>query len=231
MSLLKLVTPQIIVRNYGNIIYDLVNKYNGLLSVNRLRKLEKTTSLKCDKALLDIKFLLTCKRFSIVPKLKKFNLPYTNRDDEGATPRRLLRSAIDKRRYEKQKMEKELDRLKTNVRSVVTGIEWNTIYRSVNNNVYKKREKILPTQRKKLKNLIFNKVIPFTSNEVVKNLSTLEFSTEKLQLLKYGLSNSIPPKQLRKTKVFITFDMIPVLLDLSCLAISLKMLLNLVYRI
>ena len=51
----------------GNIIYDIVSKYNGLLTVSTLRKLEEL-SLKCDKALLDIKFLSTFKRFGVVPK-------------------------------------------------------------------------------------------------------------------------------------------------------------------
>ena len=37
---LKLVTSLLLVRNYGNIIYDIVNKYNGLISVSTLRKLE-----------------------------------------------------------------------------------------------------------------------------------------------------------------------------------------------
>ena len=51
-------------------------------------------------------------------------------------------------------MEKELERLKTKVRSTVTGIDWYIIYRSIDNNVCKKRKKILPTQEKKLRNLI-----------------------------------------------------------------------------
>ena len=72
----------------------------------------------------------------------------------------------------------------------------------------KKRKKIFTTQEKKLKNLTFNKVIPFACNEVVINLSPFEFSTLELELLKYGLSHYIPPKQLRRTKVFTTFDMI-----------------------
>ena len=139
---LKLVTSLILVRNYGNIICDLVNKYNGLLSVSTLRKLEKL-SLKCDKASLDINFLLACKRFSVVPKFINFNLPYTNHNDERTIRRRLLQSAINKRRYEKQKMEKELERLKTDVRTLVTGMDWYIIYRSIDNNVCKKRKKNL----------------------------------------------------------------------------------------
>ena len=92
--------------------------------------------------------------------------------------------------------------------SIVTDIDWYMIYCSIDKNVCKKRKKILPTKEKKLKNLTFNKVIPFTSNEVVKNLSSLEFSTKELELWKYALSHSIPPKQLRKTEVFTTFGMI-----------------------
>ena len=87
----------------------------------------------------------------------------------------LLRGAINKQRYEKQKLEKELERLKTNVRSLVTGIDWCIIWRSIHNHVCKKRKKILPTQEKKLKNLTFNKVIPFNCDDIVKNLSTLNF--------------------------------------------------------
>ena len=45
-----------------------------------------------------------------------------------------------------------------------------------------KRKKI--SQEKKLKNLTFDKVLPFTSNEVVQNLSSIQFSTDELKLLK-----------------------------------------------
>ena len=40
------------------------------------------------------------------------------------------------------------------------------------------------------------------------NYRRLNFRQKELELLIYGLSHSIPPKQLRKTKVFTTFDMI-----------------------
>ena len=40
---------------------------------------------------------------------------------------------------------------------------------------------------RKLKILIFNKVIPLTSDKVVKNLLPFAFSTEELELLKYVL--------------------------------------------
>ena len=95
-----------------------------------------------------------------------------NCNDERAIRIKLLRSAVNKQRYEKQKLEKDLERLKTDVRSLVTGIDWYIICRSIDNNVCKKRKEILPTQEKKL---TFNQAIPFTSNKVVKNLSSFEF--------------------------------------------------------
>ena len=98
-----------------------------------------------------------------------------NCNDEREIRIRLLQSTTNKQRYEKQKLEKDLERLKTDVRSLVTGIDWYIICRSIDNNVCKKRKEILPTQEKKVKNLTFNKAIPFTSNEVVKNLSSFEF--------------------------------------------------------
>ena len=96
---LKLVTSVILVRKYGNITYDLVKKYNGLSSVSTLRRLEKL-SLKSAKASLDIKFLLTCKRFSVVPKFINLNLPYKNHNDERVIRRRPLQNAINKQRRE-----------------------------------------------------------------------------------------------------------------------------------
>ena len=76
----------------GNIIYDIVSKYNGLLTVSTLRKLEEL-SLKCDKALLDIKFLSAFKRFSVVPKFINFDLLYINHNDKRTIRKRSLPSA------------------------------------------------------------------------------------------------------------------------------------------
>ena len=83
----------------------------------------------------------------------------------------------------KKKLEKELEQLKMDVRSLVKGIDWYIICRSIDNNICRKRKKISPAQEKKLKNLTFNKVIPLASNKVVKNLSSFEFSTEESELL------------------------------------------------
>ena len=74
---------------------DIVNKYNGLISVSTLRKVEKS-SLKCDKALLDIRFLLSCKRFSVLPKFINFSLPYRKHNDEIRSDTEKTTSECDK---------------------------------------------------------------------------------------------------------------------------------------
>ena len=48
----------------------------------------------------------------------------------------------------------------------------------------------------------------FTSKEVPKNLSTKRFSLEELNILKFGLNHSLPLFNLRKTDVFVSFEMI-----------------------
>ena len=77
-------------RNFGNIVYDIVQKYENV-EVFQLRKLERL-SIKTRKAELDIKFLRNCKIFNVIPKFLSFNLPYTNKADSKFIRKRLLRS-------------------------------------------------------------------------------------------------------------------------------------------
>lgn len=58
---------------------------------------------------------------------------------------------INKWRHETQKLEKELERFKTDFKYLVKSIDWYIIYHSIDNDVCKKRKKILLKQEKKLK--------------------------------------------------------------------------------
>ena len=57
-------------------------------------------------------------------------------------------------------------------------------------------------------NLSRNKVLPFTPDDVIANLSSYKISHEEANILKYGLGNSIPPERLNLTDVFVNFDLI-----------------------
>ena len=55
---LKIISLFIVQRNFGNIIYDYVQKYNTL-KIEQLRKYEKL-KIKIRKAELDVTFLKNC---------------------------------------------------------------------------------------------------------------------------------------------------------------------------
>ena len=92
-------------RNIGNIVYDIVQKYENV-EVFQLRKLERL-SIKTRKAELDIKFLRNCKIFNVIPKFLSFNLPYTNEVDSKFIRKRLLPSALNKRQDELKELQKD----------------------------------------------------------------------------------------------------------------------------
>ena len=77
--------------------------------------------------------------------------------------------------------------LKTDKNVVTGGIEGLILEKSVLMNVKKKRTLIIKAHEKKLKNLSKNFILPFTSEEVITNLSNYQLSDTKRDLLKYGL--------------------------------------------
>ena len=97
----------------------------------------------------------------------------------------MLRSAIRKRRNEKYKLTKDLQESIKDVKSVVTGIEWLVLEKSILMNVKKKRTLIIKTYEKKLKNLSKNFTLTFTSDEVITNVSNYQLSDTEQDLLKY----------------------------------------------
>ena len=205
--ILKFISSLVVLRNYAKIIYDISNKYGGVLPISKLRKLEKL-SLKVNKANLDINFLLNCRKLGVIPKFLFFNLPYTNNNDAKAFRKRLLRSALRKRNHEKLKLDKELNNLKSKIRNIINGIKWYLLIQAIQKTVKHRNIQIAKTYEKKLSNLTHNKVLPFTPDDVITNLSSYKISHEEANILKYGLGNSIPPERLSRTDVFVNFDLI-----------------------
>ena len=66
-------------RRFGNVIHDIVLKYESL-DKSKLRRFENL-SIKLKKADLDLTFLSNCQTFNVIPKFWAYNLPYTNNDD------------------------------------------------------------------------------------------------------------------------------------------------------
>ena len=71
--ILKLISSSVVLRNYGKIIYDISNKYGGVLPISRLRKLEKL-SLKVDEANFEIIFFVKLQKIKRNTKVFNFQL-------------------------------------------------------------------------------------------------------------------------------------------------------------
>ena len=74
--------------------------------MNQLRKWEKLL-IKVKKAELDLRFLKNSQAY-VYPKLLAFNIPHSNRTDDEAIGKRLLKSAINRRRKEHLKLQKDV---------------------------------------------------------------------------------------------------------------------------
>ena len=75
-------------------------------------------------------------------------------------------------------------------------------------NVKHRNIQIAKRHENKLSNLTRNKILQFTPDDVITNLSLYKISHEEANILKYGLGNSIPPERLCCTDVFVYFDLI-----------------------
>ena len=202
---LSVATHFLLARPFGRIIYDVNARYDEI-NVGYLRKLEKI-SIKIKRIKNDIAFLKNCQTFQVFPKFVTFRLPLTNNNDTKAIRKRLLRSAIHRRIMEKKKLESQLTGLTQKTKTVLNGMDWMIISRSIQKNVKKEDAKHVATHEKKLQNLTRNKVLPHTAEEVIRNLSNYTLTDEEKSLLKNGLRFSLPPGKLLRLDVVTAFDM------------------------
>ena len=129
-------------------------------------------------------------------------------NDTRAVRKRLLRSALLKRIKEKVTIEKQLKRHADKVKSLVTLFHFHILTKSISQNIRQLETSFVNTHKKKLQNLTRNAILPFTSSDVITNLSKYNLSAEESSILKYGHAYAIPPTFISKTKVFTSFEMI-----------------------
>ena len=174
-------------RSFGNLIYDITFKYNDIVNVKQLRKREKL-QIKVKKVELDLTLLKNCQAY-VYPKFLAFNIPHSNRTDDEAIRKRLLKSAINRRK----------EHLK------LTLVDFFILNKAIHKNCQDVVNAIVKTHHKKLQNLTKNEVLPFRNNEVITNLSNYRLSNNEASLLKNGLF-AIPPANLIKTSILVSFE-------------------------
>ena len=146
--------------------------------------------------------------FNVTPRVLAYNLLYTNDEDSRLIRKRLLQSAIKKRRDERYRLEKQLRNIHTEICSILPSTDKYIIKHLIDQNVQKMVKLTIKTHGKKIKNLTKNSVLSFTSTDTLLNLSSVKLTEEELGILKYGLKHPIEPKFINKTDVLTTFDFI-----------------------
>ena len=196
----------ILLRPFGNLIYDIAAKYDGI-NIQELRQFEKLKT-NINRANLDVTFLNNCKSFDVFPKFLLFKLVNTNPSDTRFIRKKLLRTSIYQREKEIGKFEVKLQSLTSKLKSTLTAIDFYILLKTANWNVYKQEESLIKTHQKKLSNRTKNSALPFKNEETITNLSSLKLSRDELDVLKNGLNHAIVPSRINKTDVLLTFDMI-----------------------
>ena len=115
-----------------------------------------------------------CRTFHVIQKFLAYNLPYTNDKYSRFIRKRLLQSAIKKRRYERYKLEKQLQNIRTEINSILSTTGKFIILQLIDWNVQKMVKLTIKTHEKKLKDLTKNSVLPFTPTDTVLNLSSIK---------------------------------------------------------
>ena len=137
-----------------------------------------------------------------------FNLPYSNDEDTRFIRNRLPRSGIKKRKDERYKLEKGLKKIHSEVCSILDVIDQYIISNLIKKNIKAKVKSTILTHEKKLRNLTQNTALPFISTDTVFNLSSSKLTNEEMNILRYGLKDSIEPNFINKTDILSTFDFI-----------------------
>ena len=134
--ILKILANFIVHRNFGNLIYDYLQKYDTL-NVEQLRKYEKTRK-KIRKAELDLTFLMICQTLNVVPKFLSFNLPNVNQYDKRCIGKHLLRSVVSKRKKDLRSLKKNLSIYEKEIQNILSSVDEFILDRAVEKNVEQK---------------------------------------------------------------------------------------------
>ena len=118
---LRLLSDLIVLRNFGNIIYDFSRKYDGTVELFEFRKLEKL-SIQIRKAESDISYLNSCLQFNLFPNFICFPLPNVGKFDVYAMRRRLVTTAIHRRSKDKRKLVYDMGKIEKKTKQVLSNM-------------------------------------------------------------------------------------------------------------
>ena len=192
---------------------------------------------KHKKAILDLDFLISCKKNSVFPKLLQFKV--SNRQLKSSKAyiscqKGLLNKEINNKQKAVKSLQKKFIAVTNSFNYKMSYIDYlhvcNTLLVSDNKSISKIKE----TQDKKLcilllRNMANNSDIFQDSVKVIFNFSSYNLSDHEKVALSKGLSFAIPPETIEDSKFLVPFEML--FSNINNLEITLKLLIILLSRI
>ena len=203
---IKVLTYFVLIRSFGGIIHDIARKHDEV-NVTHLRRYEQL-HVKVSKVQLDIQFLENCQLFQVTPNFIQHNVHGIHKNNVDTLQKYALKAEVNRHRKRKIKLEKELADVTSFLQNRLTGLDFWLLRKSTRKNVSKNEKKCFATHEKKLRNLTKNHYLPFHHDDVITNRSSYVCTDEENELLKNGLQHAIPPRFIRKTDIYATFDTI-----------------------
>ena len=187
-------------------LYTYIREKIGTETLRQCRRFEKAV-LRYEKLVLDLKFLLTCKKESLVPVFAKPKLSI------GESPKLrkkiaqiIIKTEIKRKHGKKKEVKNEIERLSVSMRGSLTWLLFQALRTKVRALVAIRRRKWKTTHERKLNSL--RAEAPTTTSSaarvispsrgVVHNFSTYTLSDDEHRLLSFSLDHYIPGKDYGK---------------------------------
>ena len=216
------------IRFPAQVSYSLIGvlrKRYGRDLVKEVRTLEKL-DFKHKKAILDLDFLISCRKNSVFPKFLQFKVSNKQLRASRAyisCQKRLLNQEINNKQKAVKSIQQKVTEVKNSLNCKMSYIDYvhvcNTFLVSNNKNI----SKVKKTQDKKLCNLLLrnmgnNSDTCQDPDKVIFNFSSYNLSDHEKIVLCKGLSFAIPPKTIEYSEFLVPFDML--FRDINSLEVS-----------
>ena len=183
-------------------LYSYIREKIGTETLRQCRVFEKTV-LRYEKLLLDLQFLLTCKKESLIPVFARPKLSIQgNPKMKKKIAQIIIKTEIRRKHGKKNELKDELKRLSATVRGTVTWLLFHALRTKVRALVAVRQRKWKATHERKLNALRTEATsstrtptqvtAPSPSRGVVHNFSTYTLSVGEQRILSFSLDHYIP---------------------------------------
>ena len=190
-------------------IFTYIREKNGTETLQQCRVFEKAV-LRYEKLLLDLQFLLTCKKESLIPVFARPKLSIQgNPKMKKRIAEIIVKTELKRKHRIKHELKNDIERLSTSLRGTLTWLLFHTMRSKIRALTAIRRRKWRATHERKLNALheetplqtpsptTRSRAHPVAHN-VVHNFSSYTLSDDEYRLLSFSLDHYIPGKEIGK---------------------------------